>query len=139
MEDKFDSQNTHSHNVKIAIDKILGQKTEIRRRKKTYDDHRRELFCKILNNLVEVQERTIILDEMYSINMEKYESGFYVIIDDMMEMMFNKEQLNLINFYLYDRFSSDGSIVDLVDVSGEIVKLDTPDDLWFLLKNIDNA
>lgn len=133
MENEFNPNNTHDQNVKVAIDKIIGQKTSLKRLKKTQDDQRRILFCRIIDNIIEVEERAIALDEVHRIDMTKYNDTFFNIISDFWGLSFNKQQVNLINFYLYDRYCADGNVLDLVDDDGNVVPLNTPTDLWFLL------
>jgi hypothetical protein len=78
-----------------------------------------------------------MLDEGHNMDMNKYNQIFFDIITDFFSFNFSKKQINLINFYLYDRYSPDGSVLDLVDDNNNIVPLETSADLWHLLqKNV---
>lgn len=133
MENEFDPSNTHDENVKVAIDKIIGQPTSFKRVKKTQEDQRRILFTRILEAVTLAEERAIGLDEGYQIDLSKYNQVFFDIITDFWQFCFNKQQINLINFYLYDRYCADGSVLDLIDDDGNVIPLTNPTDLWHLL------
>jgi hypothetical protein len=137
MKKEFDPSNTHDQNVKVAIDRIIGQETTFRKVKKNQEDQKRILFCKIIDNIIIAEERSIMLDEGHNMDMNKYNQIFFDIITDFFSFNFSKKQINLINFYLYDRYSPDGSVLDLVDDNNNIVPLETSADLWHLLqKNV---
>jgi hypothetical protein len=133
MKKEFDPQNSHDQNVKVAIDKIIGQETSFRKIKKTQEDHKRILFIRIMESIITVEERAVVLDEVHSMDMTKYNQVFFDVITDFLTFSFNKQQINLINFFLYDRYCSDGSVLDLVDEDSNVVPLNTPNDLWYLL------
>ena len=135
MQEDFSPEKSHDENVKVAIDKILGQPTSIKRKKKSAEDHKRVLFCKIIEGIIMAEERSIGLDEAFCVNLEKYNQVFFDVIQDLLSYSFNREQMNLLNFYLYDRYCADGAVLDLVDNEGNHVPLDTPTDLWFVIKN----
>jgi hypothetical protein len=135
MQEDFSPEKSHDENVKVAIDKILGQPTNIKRKKKTAEDHKRILFVKIIDRLILAEERSVALDESFDLNLEKYNQVFFDIIQDLLSYTFNKEQMNLLNFYMYDRYCADGTVLDLVDQEGNHVPLDSATDLWSVLKN----
>ena len=132
MEKEFNPNNTHDQNVKVAIDKIIGQETSFRKVKKTQEDQKRILFCKIIDALIVAEERSIMLNEGHNLSMDSYNQLFFDIITDFFSFNFTKKQVNLINFYLYDRYSPDGSVLDLVDENGNVVPLEVSSDLWYL-------
>lgn len=137
MEEGFSPEKSHDENVKVAVDKILGQPTSIRKKKKSAEDHKRVLFTRIIDNIVRVEERSIAIDEAFDIDLTKYDRTFCDIIDDLLRLNFTKEQVKLIDFFMYDRYCADGTVLDLIDEKGEKVSLDTPTDLWFLIKNVE--
>jgi len=134
MEKQFNPNNTHDQNVKVAIDKIIGQETTFRKVKKTQEDQKRILFCKIIDSLIAAEERSILLNEAHNLGLDSYNQLFFDIITDFFSFNFSKKQINLINFYLYDRYCADGAILDLVDDNGGSVPLDNASDLWHLLQ-----
>lgn len=139
MSKEFDPDNSHQENVKIAIDKIIGEPTNIKKRKKSEQEQKRILFKKIIDSIIEVEQKNTMLHEMFSIDLSNFNSIFFDIIDDLLKFNFTKDQIKIINFYLYDRYGADGSILDLKDDNDNIVNLDTPEDLWFFLKSMENG
>jgi hypothetical protein len=137
MEKEFDPSNTHDQNVKVAIDKIIGQETTFRKVKKNQEDQKRITFCKIIDNIIIAEERSIMLDEGHNMDMTKYNQIFFDIITDFFSFNFNRKQISLINFFLYDRYSADGSVLDLIDDNNNVITLETSNDLWYILqKNV---
>lgn len=137
MKNEFDPKNSHDQNVKVAIDKIIGQETSFKRIKKTAEDHKRILFSRIIESIIVAEERSIMLEEAYQMDMSKYNQMYLDIITDFLSFNFNKQQNNLINFYLYDRYCPDGSVLDLVDDNNNVVPLNSANDLWYLInKNL---
>jgi hypothetical protein len=139
MANGFDKNNSHEENVKRSIDIILGTDTELKFRKKSIEDHKRALFNDVINTLIMVDQRSSILDEVHYLDMDRYDKPFYEIINSLLGLYFTRDQCRIIYFYVYDRYQSDGSIIDLTDNSGKNIALNTPDQLWFLLKTMENA
>jgi hypothetical protein len=78
-----------------------------------------------------------MLDEIHDLNLAKYEQPFFDVIEDLLALHFSKEQMKLINFFLYDRYSADGSLLCLTNnETGDELKLDSPEQLWEILKNV---
>jgi hypothetical protein len=137
MRKDFDPENSHDQNVKVAIDKIIGQETSLRKLKKNSEDQKRILFNRIIDTIITTEERSVMLGEGYKMDMTDYNQPFFDIITDFLSYSFNKKQVNLINFYLYDRYCADGSVLDLIEEDGSILPLNNSNDLWYLLnKNI---
>lgn len=132
----FDANKPHEENVKASIDKIIGQKTVTKRARKTEEDIKRITFKGVIENLVYAEERQILLMEEYEIDTSKYTSYLFETIEGLFAMMFNREQVNVINFYLYERYTADGGILSLQNDEGVIIPLNTPDDLWEVLKTL---
>ena len=133
MRKDFDPENSHDQNVKVAIDKIIGQETYLRKLKKNQEDQKRILFNRIIDTIITTEERSVMLGEGYKMDMTDYNQPFFDIITDFLSYSFNKKQVNLINFYLYDRYCADGSVLDLIEEDGSILPLNTSNDLWYLL------
>ena len=91
MKKEFDPSNTHDQNVKVAIDRIIGQETTFRKVKKNQEDQKRILFCKIIDNIIIAEERSIMLDEGHNMDMNKYNQIFFDIITDFFSFNFSKK------------------------------------------------
>lgn len=137
MEEKdFNENNSHAENVKVAIDKIIGQKTSTKRIKRTEEDRKKIAFCKAIDSLVYSEERQIMMMEAHNIDLVSYNSTYYDIIDSLFSILFSKEQIKMIEFFLYDRYTADGEILTITDQEGNPVNLETASDLWDVIKNI---
>lgn len=124
----------HANGIKSSIEDILGAGASLRRKKKSEDDIQREKFEKIIRTLEEIEVRGVILGSDLQLDFRSYDDKFYSIIDTLLELHFGKEGYELISFYLYERINPDGSINELMDENSNIVPLNTPSDLWELLK-----
>jgi hypothetical protein len=124
----------HANGIKSSIEDILGAGATLRRKKKSEDDNQREKFEKIIRTLEEIEVRGIILGSDLQLDFRSYDEKFYIIIDYLLELHFGKEGYELISFYLYERINPDGSVNELMDENDNIVPLNTPADLWELLK-----
>ena len=124
----------HANGIKSSIEDILGAGASLRRKKKSEDDNQREKFEKIIRTLDEIEVRGIILGSDLQLDFRSYDEKFYIVIDYILELHFGKEGYELISFYLYERINPDGSVNELMDENDNIVPLNTPADLWELLK-----
>jgi hypothetical protein len=124
----------HANGIKSSIEDILGAGASLRRKKKSEDDNQREKFEKIIRTLEEIEVRGVILGSDLQLDFRSYDEKFYIIIDALLELNFGKEGYELISFYLYERINPDGSVNELIDENDNIVPLNTPADLWELLK-----
>lgn len=122
--------------IKKSIDLILGSDTTLTRRKKTQDDYSRELFNKIIISLEQANARSVILMNDFNLDLSKYDDLLYEAIDSLIVLYFGKEVAELVFFYLYERLNPDGSINALVDPNGREIILQNPDDLWGLIKHV---
>lgn len=138
MEDQKDYSydNTHAENTKITIDKVLGQQTVSKRVRKTAEDKRKINFCKFIDNLIIAEEKNVTMLEVFDVDMTKYSNTYIESLESLMSVFFNKEQIEMIYFYLYDRYASDGSVMGITDAAGNVVPLDNSGQLWEVLKTM---
>lgn len=133
---EFQHNKPHEENIKISVEKILGASTILKRPRKNAEDKKRNLFMGIIDSLIALDMRSIDLDRAFFMDMSKYDSPFYATIDDLFEFIFTKDQVRLINFFLYERVTADGHYVDLVDDTNTIIDISTPEKLYEELKKI---
>jgi hypothetical protein len=124
----------HADGIKKSIDDIIGVDTFLKRKKKTEEDQQRERFIKIIQTLEEIEVRGMILGNDLQVDFTSYDDKFYSVIDNLFYLHFGKEACELIFFYIYERLNPDGTMDDVVDLEGNIIPLDSPDDLWELVK-----
>ena len=125
------------YNVQFSINEILGVKTGIRRKKVTKDNFDRDSFTQIIENIEMLYHRSFAVETGLGIILASYDESFFETIDMLLEMNYNYEQLQVINFYLYGRYNEDGTINTLVDEeTNDIMILYTPIDLWNVIKEL---
>lgn len=127
---EFDKSKTHDENIKVSIEKILESPAVLKKKKKTAQDHKKIRFIRIIEQLEALDVRVYNLDHAFFLDLNSYEDLFYDVIADLFSYVFNSNQIRMINFYLYERIAEDGHHVDLFDDIGQIVKLNTPEDLY---------
>ena len=126
--------------IKSYIDDILGTKSNLRDKLPTKKLREQELFCQILNNLQFVNGRTMGMKHDYKINMMEYDDPFYVAIENFFQLHYTREQQNVINWWLYDKFLPTGEILILTHKeTEEIIPSDTPEEIWDLIQEQKNA
>ena len=129
-------ENSHEKNVQIAIESVLGSKTSRRKSKKTPEELKLDTFCGIIYALEAMEDREALLKSDFNLDLTEYNDIFHIVIDGLMELHFNKIQLKFIKFYLCDRLDEDGNVIVISLGNGKNVTLNTPIDLYNLIKTI---
>jgi len=118
---EFSKKNSHDENIKVSIDKILGSNVVLKKGRKHVKDRNKELFYEIIDNLIGLDIRERELNLAFMLDLEKYNTPFYTVIDSLFSLYFSKTQVNLIKFYLYGRINADGYLVELQNADGDIM------------------
>ena len=126
----------HTQGIKKSIEDIIGSDTVLKRKKKTEEDLNRESFEKTIMLMDEIQVRGVLLHADLGLDDSVYDEKFYEIIDRLFQMQFGKEASEIIFFYTYERINPDGSINELVDENNQVIVLNSPTDLWYLVNHI---
>lgn len=123
-------------NIKRAVDSLLKINATVKRKKKTEIDKQKDLFISILNALQASQVRTnLVLNEL-RVDFGTYDEMFLQIIDSLLLYSFGKEGFEVINFWLYEKISPDGTMNELFDDDNKIVPTTTAEDIWNLLQKL---
>jgi hypothetical protein len=125
--------------IQIAINQVLGVKSLVRRKKKTQETKKRELFISIINSIEAIINRQNLMYAELNLDLANYDEAFLDTIDALIVLHFGKEGAELIAYYLWDRVAPDGSISPLLDSDNKEVYLETALDLWNLLIAINPA
>ena len=128
----------NTQGIKQSIEDIIGTDTTLRRKRKTEEDLNRESFEKIMLTMDEIQVRSALLHSELGLDYSNYDEKFYEIIDRMFTLNFGKEAAEIIFFYVYERINPDGTVNNLRDQNNEIVPINSPSDLWYLVNHIKN-
>jgi hypothetical protein len=126
----------HANGIKSSIDDILGASTLLKTKKKSEEDQHKSIFIKTIQTLEEIEIRGMILGNDLQLDFLSYDEKFYTVIDALFSIAFNKEACELIFFYIYERIGPDGSVNEIADMNGTIIPLTSPDDLWELVKQV---
>ena len=135
------SKRNNVDKIKLYIDEVLGTKSKLRDKLPSKKSREKELFCDILQNLQFVNNRTMGLKHDYKVNMMDYDDPFYVTIENFFQLHYTREQQNVINWWLYDKFLPTGEVLVLTHkITEEIIPSETPEDIWNLIQqqNIKN-
>lgn len=130
----FSPELPHEENMKVSIDKILGSDTVLKRQKKTAEDHKKAIFINLIEDLSSIEHRSNEMLHIFDIDMDQYEAPFYSAFDNLFSLVYNKAQINLIYFYLYERIGSEGEVSDLIDDTGKSLGLTTAEKLYEQVK-----
>jgi hypothetical protein len=120
-------------NVQAAIDTVLNVKSVVRRRKKTEQNKKKEMFIQVINGLEEAIIRSNIAMIDFGLDYSSYDETFMRVIDTLIYMNFGKDAAELISYYLWDRVNPDGSINPVFDEDEKEIVLRDSHELWELL------
>jgi len=121
------------------IEHILGSPTKISHTTKTKYDLDKKKFSEIILNLEQMHIRSGILSLDFNLDLSKYEELYYNVINDLFSLLYPKEAVEIINFYLYSRKSPEGNDVILKDLEGNEIILENPSQLYNIVQNIVNG
>ena len=97
----------------------------------------KKLFIEVMNQMRQIEERRDFMQEEIGMDMTTYEDQFFSVIENLMKMHFSKEQLALIQMYLYQLVPDkewDGTITIEKDKKEEVVDFKTPEDVWSVIE-----
>jgi len=112
----------------------------IRKRELDKQSMNKKLFVGVLKQLRQIEDRRDFMAEEIGMDMTTYEDQFFRVIEDLMKMHFNKEQLALIQMYLYQLVPDkewDGTITVEKNKKEETVPFKEPNDVWNVIKKFD--
>lgn len=125
--------------IQSAVNEILNVKSLVRRKKKTREEKKKELFITIVHSIEQIISRQNLLYLDLNLDLTKYDEAFLDVIDSLLILHFGKGGADLISYYLWERLSPDGEINPLVDIEGKEVYLENAEELWNLLILIDGS
>ena len=91
--------------LKDKIRKILKSNIDVSYRisstEPNREDMNKKIFKDILSELKKIDERRDFMVDEIGMDMTLYEDQFFSVIENLFKLAFNKEQLELIQMYLY--------------------------------------
>jgi len=99
---------------------------------------KKSLFLNIIKKLKEIEERRDFMQEEIGLDMTSYEDKFFIVIEDLFKLSFNKPQISLIQAYIYEATRpEDWNGTVTLEVSKNNTKtydLKTPEQLWSVIQ-----
>jgi hypothetical protein len=110
------------------------------KQKQPASNNTKAFFVDIVTLFDGVYQRTIEMDS-FGINMETYDDGFYTLIENLILKIYGEWKTELVMWYVYDRFDENEQLMPLLlqeeEQEEEEVFIETPEQLWDLLKKIE--
>ena len=106
------------------------------------DTMNRKLFIEVLKQMRQIEERRDFMQEEIGMDMTAYEDQFFSVIENLMKMHFTKEQLALIQMYLYQLVPDkewDGTITIEKNKKEETVPFKTPEEVWSVISKFNGV
>jgi len=102
----------------------------------------KKLFIEIITTLRKIDDRRDFMQEEIGMDMTTYEDQFFSVIENLMKLHFNKEQLALIQMYLYQLVPDkdwDGTITVEKNKKEQTVAFKKPVDVWNVITKFHGA
>lgn len=128
-----------NNQIRKDLSKILNIKSEVNRSRPVKGLIKKEAFCKFVENYKYANDRTLMLKQDFQVDFVHYEEVFVLAIEALIEVAFNKKQKQLIEWWLYEKWSvgPEDEVLQLQHTeTGEELPTDTPEQLWDLLQTI---
>tara|TARA_A100001201_G_scaffold31913_2_gene34371 strand:- start:55 stop:453 length:399 start_codon:yes stop_codon:yes gene_type:complete len=97
----------------------------------------KKLFIEVIKQLRKIEERRDFMAEEIGMDMTSYEDQFFNVIENLMKMHFNKQQLALIQTYLYQLVPDkewDGKITLEKGKKETVYNFKTPEEVWNVIQ-----
>ena len=98
-------------------------------------------FKEIIFNLRAIDDRRDFMEAELGLDMTTYEDKFFNIIETLFKVIFNKQQLALLQAYVYQLYPDkqwDGKITVKIDKEEKEVAFKTADEVWDVLKKLED-
>jgi len=124
--------------IRSILKNYLKVGFKLRLKEQDRDVMNKKLFIESLTILREIEDRRDFMEEEIGLDPTVYEEKFIQVIENLFKMIFNKQQLTLINLYLFELIHDkdwDGKLqLDLKIGSGEVQQQEfdfrTPAQVW---------
>ena len=97
---------------------------------------KKEAFIRFINNYKYANDRTLLLKVEHAIDFVNFEEPFIQAIEALLELHFNKNQKQILEWWLYEKWNQpNGDVLQLENTeTGEELPTDTPEQLWDLIQ-----
>jgi uncharacterized protein YvpB len=133
------------NNLQMANDQLKKDLKEILKIKGTVTRQRpvkglikKTAFISFIENYKYANDRTMILKMEHAIDFVNFEEPFVQSIEALLDVAFNKNQVQIIQWWLYEKWNTgDETVLQLNNTeTGEELPSDTPEELWNLVQSL---
>jgi len=112
---------------------ILGSDVTIKDNLKGTEE---TVFCLFISKLDESRVKEDMIFDEAGIDLKKVTDPLWLVIENMMRMLYGEEATEMIMWYLFERFDSNGKLLELFDeITKKKYKIKTPKDLFAFIKH----
>ena len=125
--------------IREIINSSLQTKVRLVEKDIAIDIMEKKLFIDSILLLKEIDDRRDFMESELGLDMSVYEEKFLQVVENLLRIHYSKEQLALIQFYLYQVPLIDGydGKIDLADGKDVItVQFETPEDVYKIINSI---
>ena len=124
--------------LKKDLKEILKIKSKITKERPVKGLVKKEAFIRFIENYKFSNDRTLMLKMEHAVDFVSYEESFVQAIEALLELHFNKNQIQIIHWWLYEKWNTgDESVLQLNNTeTGEELPSDTPEELWTLIQSL---
>jgi len=123
--------------LKKDLKNILKIKGAVTKQRPVKGLIKKEAFCRFIENYKFANDRTLLLKTDFAVDFVNFEEAFVQSIEALLEASFNKSQVQIIQWWLYDKWNAGDEVLQLNNVeSGDEIPSDTPEELWDLVQSL---
>jgi len=123
--------------LKKDLKNILKIKGAVTKQRPVKGLIKKEAFCRFIENYKFANDRTLLLKTDFAIDFVNFEEAFVQSIEALLEASFNKSQVQIIQWWLYDKWNAGDEVLQLNNVeTGDEIPSDTPEELWDLVQSL---
>jgi len=124
--------------LKKDLKDILKIKGTVTRMRPVKGLIKKEAFVRFIQNYKYANDRALMLEMEHAVDFVNFEEPFVQAIEALLELHFNKNQKQIIEWWLYEKWNTgDESILQLNNTeTGEEIPSDTPEELWDLIQTL---
>tara|TARA_Y100000389_G_scaffold88652_1_gene85092 strand:+ start:302 stop:694 length:393 start_codon:yes stop_codon:yes gene_type:complete len=124
--------------IRQDLKDILKIKSSVTKERPVKGLIKKEAFTRFIQNYKYANDRALMLKMEHAIDFVNFEEPFIQSIEALLELYFNKNQLQILHWWLYDKWNTgDESVLQLNDTeTGEEIPSDTPEELWTLIQTL---
>lgn len=124
--------------LRHTLHSIYKLKYRIKLRTPSREVMEKTIFIQVLRQLKTIEERKDFMAEEIGMDMTAYEDQFFAVIENLLRLHYNKEQLALIQMYLYQLVPDkdwDGTITIEKNKEERQVPFKKPEDVWKVIES----